>query len=163
MITGARQPPLAHLSIRVPWNDVGWGGHVCRRPKGNNSCLILRRVAEERNDDSEEANAGKSWGDLGQMLPACAAERGAFMSDYGIVRLTERELTDQKRSKLSRSELTPFSERGGAVLLEDIAAIEVAVLVEVIVDRGMGGGEFLQGLDVPKLRHRSFSSWERLV
>ncbi len=37
-------------------------------------------------------------------------------------------------------QLTPFSERGSAVLLEDIAAVEVAVVVEVVVDRGMGGG-----------------------
>ena len=57
----------------------------------------------------------------------------------------------------------PFSERGSAVLLEDIAAVEVAVLVEVVVDRGMGGGEFLQGLYISELRHRSFSSSERLV
>jgi hypothetical protein len=48
-------------------------------------------------------------------------------------------------------------------LLKDIAAVEVAVLVEVIVDRGMRGGEFLQGLYIPELRHRSFSSSERLV
>jgi|TARA_Y100000294_G_scaffold172449_1_gene187209 hypothetical protein len=81
----------------------------------------------------------------------------------GFVRLTGLELADQKRSRLSRGELTPFSERGSAILLEDIAAIEVAVLVEVVVDRGMGNGEFLQGLYVPELRHRSFSSSERLV
>jgi transcriptional regulator with XRE-family HTH domain len=30
----------------------------------------------------------------------------------GIARLTGRELADQKRSRLSRGELTPFSERG---------------------------------------------------
>jgi hypothetical protein len=59
--------------------------------------------------------------------------------------------------------LTPFSERGSPVLLEDIAAVEVAILVEVVVDRGMGGGEFLQGLYISELRHRSFSSSERLV
>ncbi len=58
----------------------------------------------------------------------------------GSVRLTGRELADQKRSRLSRSELTPFSERGSAVLLEDIAAVEVAVLVDVVVDRGIDGG-----------------------
>ena len=57
----------------------------------------------------------------------------------------------------------PFSERGSAVLLEDIAAVEVAVLVKVVVDRGMDGGEFLQGLYISELRHRSFSSSERLV
>ncbi len=73
------------------------------------------------------------------------------------------ELADQKRSRLSHGEFTPFSERGSAVLLEDIAAVEVADLVEVVVDRGMGGGEFLQGLYISELRHRSFSSSERLV
>ncbi len=59
--------------------------------------------------------------------------------------------------------MTPFSERGSAVLLEDVAAVEVTVLIEVVVDRGMGGGKLLEGLHVPELRHLSFSSSERLV
>ncbi len=42
-----------------------------------------------------------------------------------------------------RRELMPISKRSGAVLFEDIAAVGVAILVEVVVDRGMGGGEFL--------------------
>ncbi len=66
-------------------------------------------------------------------------------------------------TRASRHELTPFSKRGCAALLEDIAAVEMTVLVVVIVDRGMGGGEFLQSLHIPELRHRSFSSSERLV
>jgi hypothetical protein len=37
----------------------------------------------------------------------------------------------------------------------------VTVLIEMIMDRGMGGGEFLQGLYISELRHRSFSSPER--
>ena len=57
----------------------------------------------------------------------------------------------------------PLSERCCAVLLEDIAAVEMAILVEVVVDRGVDGREFLQGLYVPELRHCSFSSPERLV
>ncbi len=73
----------------------------------------------------------------------------------GIVGLTGLELADQKRSRLSRGELTPFSERGSAFLLEDIAAVEVAILVEVVVDRGMGGGEFLQGLYISELRQEA--------
>jgi len=36
-------------------------------------------------------------------------------------------------------------------------------MVEVVVDRGVGGGKLLQGLYGPELRHRSFSSSERLV
>ena len=81
----------------------------------------------------------------------------------GVVRLTSRELADHDRSRHSRGELTPFSERGSAVQFEDVAAVEMAVLVEVIVDRGVGGGKLLESLHVPELRHRSFSSSERLV
>jgi len=65
------------------------------------------------------------------------------MRTIGFVRVIGRDLVDQKRSKLSRSELPPFSECGSTVLLEDFAAVEMAVLVEVVLDRGMGGGEFL--------------------
>ncbi len=48
-------------------------------------------------------------------------------------------------------------------MLEDIAAIEVTVVVEMVVDRGVDRGEFLQGLDIPKPCHRTLSSSERLV
>jgi hypothetical protein len=63
----------------------------------------------------------------------------------------------------SGCQLTPLGQRGGAVLLEDVAAAEVAIVVKVIVDRGVDGGEFLQGLDVPEFRHCPFPSSERLV
>jgi hypothetical protein len=63
----------------------------------------------------------------------------------------------------SGRQLTPLGQGGRTVLFEDIAALEVTVLVEVIVDRGMGSGKLLEGFHVPKLRHRSFSSSERLV
>ena len=53
---------------------------------------------------------------------------------YGVVRLTNHELADHDRSRHSRGELTPFSERGRTVLFEDVAAVEVAVVVEVVVD-----------------------------
>jgi hypothetical protein len=39
----------------------------------------------------------------------------------------------------------------------------MAVQVEVVVDRGMDGGEFLQSHYISELRHRTFSSPERLV
>ncbi len=90
-------------------------------------------------------------------IPAIAFSR------HGIVRVTERELADRRRSRSSRGELTPFSERRRAVLLEYVAAIEVAGTVEVVVNRGMGGGEFLQGFHVPEPRHRPLSSSERLM
>ena len=37
------------------------------------------------------------------------------------------------------------------------------VEVEKVVDLGMGGGELLQGLDIPKLHHCTLSSSKRLV
>ena len=63
----------------------------------------------------------------------------------------------------SGRQLTPLGHCGRTVLFENIAAVEVAVLIEVVVDRGMGGGEFLQGLFIPEPGHRSFPSSERLV
>ena len=52
----------------------------------------------------------------------------------GVVRLTIHELASWRQSRRSRGELTPFRECGSAVLLEDVAAVEVAVEVEVVVD-----------------------------
>ena len=70
-----------------------------------------------------------------------------------------------KSGKLGNSgcKLAPFSERGSAVLLENVAAVEVAVMIEVIVYRRMDGGKLLQSLDIPESCHRSLSSSKRLV
>ncbi len=59
--------------------------------------------------------------------------------------------------------LTPLSQSGGSVLLEDISAVEMAVLIEVVVYRGVNGSKLLQGLDVPEFRHRALSSSKGLV
>ncbi len=40
-------------------------------------------------------------------------------------------------------QLTSFGQCSRAVLLEDVAAIEVTVEIEMVVDRGVNGGEFL--------------------
>ncbi len=60
--------------------------------------------------------------------------RGMSVSHKGIVRVIGRELADRRSSRLSRGELTPFRECGSAVLFEDVAAVEVTVVVEVVVD-----------------------------
>ena len=59
--------------------------------------------------------------------------------------------------------MTPLSQSGRAVLLKDVAAIEVAVKIEVIMDRGMDGSELLKGLHVPETCHRALSSREWLM
>ncbi len=43
----------------------------------------------------------------------------------------------------SGSKLTPLGEGGGAIELEILAAIKVALLVEMVVNRSMNGSEFL--------------------
>ena len=63
----------------------------------------------------------------------------------------------------SGTQLTPLGQRSRAVLLEVVAAGEVAVEVEVVVDRGVDGGELLQGFDIPEPGHRAFPSSERLM
>ena len=59
--------------------------------------------------------------------------------------------------------LTPFGQGGGSVLFEFVATVEMAFEVEVVVDRGMNGGEFLKCFYVSELRYCSFSSSERLA
>ena len=70
-----------------------------------------------------------------------------------------------KGAGLRRSgrKLTPFGQGGGAVLLECVAAVEVTVLIEMNLDRGVDGGKFLEGLHVPELCHRPLPSSERLM
>ena len=60
-------------------------------------------------------------------------------------------------------QFAPLGQGGSAVLFEFGPSVEVTVVVEMVVDRGVCGGELLQGLDVPKARHGTFSSSEGLV
>jgi len=52
----------------------------------------------------------------------------------GIVRLTDHELADHHGSRLSRCELKQLGQGGRTILFEDIAEVEVTVVVEVVVD-----------------------------
>jgi hypothetical protein len=51
----------------------------------------------------------------------------------------------------SGRQLTPLGQGSGTVLSEDVAAIEVTVLIEMIMDRGVDGGKLLQSLYVPAM------------
>lgn len=86
MFEGARQLPTMHVSVRVPWHDQKWSGRVCNNPQGNTSCLVLKRIADNKDDEFETSIAGTAWNTEGGRLPACAAERGAFMSPSGYLR-----------------------------------------------------------------------------
>lgn len=76
-----------HLSIRVPWHDNGYCGKVCCNPKYNNSCLRLKGIADNRDDNYEMLPnvAGCPMTDHEQKIP-CISEGGAFMSEIELVR-----------------------------------------------------------------------------
>ncbi len=82
---------------------------------------------------------------------------------YGCCQSNANRSPKSVNSGLSGRKLTPFGQSGRSVLPEGIAATEMTVLVEMIVDRGMSGGELLKGLHVPEFRHRALSSSKRLV
>ena len=78
---------MSHISIRVPWHDDCWNGCFCKNPSCNTYCRVLPRIAMAK-DDSEDARAGKPWGEMPQEeWPACAGENGGFMSPHSYTRV----------------------------------------------------------------------------
>lgn len=81
MHSGARQLPIQHLSVRLPWHDTGWAGTVCQAPSKNSWCMVLNRIREERDDAAEDEVAGCAWAALSEDdRPACLSERGAALN-----------------------------------------------------------------------------------
>lgn len=79
--------PKKHVSIRVPWHDTSWDGHVCANPSLNGACLKLPRIAQSRDDIAENAIAGKSLEKLDPAKwPCCVGERMTFMAPFEITR-----------------------------------------------------------------------------
>ena len=73
--------------------------------------------------------------------------------------------TNANRSQLAdddevsgHAQPTPLGKSGGAVSLKVVSAVEVAFLVEVVMDGGVDGSEFLQTSHASETQHRSFSS-----
>jgi len=69
--------------MRVPWGDRPWDQHVCDPPLDNSSCLLLKNIGEERDDDHEVAAAGQDIGVLDMRCLPCLSERGTFMAPNG--------------------------------------------------------------------------------
>ena len=76
-----------HLSIRVPWHDHGWDGTVCKDPQNNNSCLRLKNIYENRDDNAEAIICGQCMAEHAPSL-SCISEGSAFMSPVPMVRTT---------------------------------------------------------------------------
>ncbi len=72
---------VRHLSIRVPWHDRGWDGHVCNQPLENSACLALKLIATRRRDDVESRIAQEAFEDLPHdEVPPCLRSSGTFLS-----------------------------------------------------------------------------------
>ena len=62
-----------------------------------------------------------------------------------------------------RKQAAPVSESGGAVQLVIQSAVESALPAEMVMDRGVNGGEFLQGSQAPETERRTLPPSERLM
>lgn len=72
---------VRHLSVRVPWHDRAWDGHVCNAPLANSSCLALKLIAENRRDTVEEGIAGQAFDGLPpEQVPPCLKVSASFLS-----------------------------------------------------------------------------------
>ncbi|GAB3553093.1 hypothetical protein J2S53_003694 [Actinopolyspora lacussalsi] len=71
---------VRHLSVRVPWHDAGWNGSVCHDPSSNSSCVLLKNIGENREDDYETENAGRPFAELNPKKLPCVSERAGFLS-----------------------------------------------------------------------------------
>lgn len=75
---------VRNLSIRVPWHDRGWDGHVCDDPEGNSSCLALKLIAESKRDAEEATIRGESFETIEpQKRPPCLRSSATFLSARG--------------------------------------------------------------------------------
>lgn len=73
---------MKHISIRVPWHDKKWNGHVCDCPTNNPFCMMLKNINKGKDCKKEEAVASKEWSTLSvDELPACKGENGGFMNE----------------------------------------------------------------------------------
>lgn len=61
MHSGARQLPIQHLSVRLPWHDTGWTGTVCQAPSKNSWCMVIGGIR----DAVATISFGARWRDAG--------------------------------------------------------------------------------------------------
>jgi hypothetical protein len=64
----------------------------------------------------------------------------------------------RRRQNSGRAEPAPLSKCDVAAGLENSSWSKVAFLVEVVMNRALYGGEFLQTSHLPKAKHRPFPS-----
>ncbi len=109
LASGARRLPTHHITVRVPWHDAGWEGTVCDRPQENTSCLILRRIGENRKDENEVRCAAKRFDELNSDdLPPCVSEHAQFMAPFELRRTIDHPYVEFYPETHGHFAPTPF-------------------------------------------------------
>ena len=99
---------MRHLTLRVAWHDNAWNGTVCSDPRENAFCLALDRIRLERDDDHEEALAGRPFAGLASKdMPPCRAESGAFMSTAAWTRIIQHPYQEIAKTAATHGHLRP--------------------------------------------------------
>lgn len=98
---------MKHISIRVPWHDKKWSGHVCDCPSNNPFCMTLKNICKAKNCEIEESVASKEWNTLSaDRLPACKGENGGFMNEKAYKRMFKHVYQDSKND-IPQTKLKP--------------------------------------------------------
>lgn len=99
---------IRHLTIRVPWHDMKWNGHICTEPSRNSFCLALDRIRAGRDDLQEDHDSGVAWADLEpSRLPPCIAENGGFMNDREWRRVFDHPYQQISKASSTHGHLNP--------------------------------------------------------
>ena len=112
MIQGARNLPVQHLTIRVPWHDSGWKGTFCKTCTANTSCTVLPRIATGRDDAFETLHAGESIEDLARSQhPPCVDEHGTFMAKFSLSMQKKHPYAESAKTTHGHFADTPYTIR----------------------------------------------------
>ena len=110
MISGSRQLPTQHITVRVPWHDNSWKGTICNKPCANSSCTVLPRIATGRNDQHEENIAGQSIQELDRKdYPPCVDEHGTIMASFSQVLNKNHPYTVSAPDTHGHFDTTPYT------------------------------------------------------
>lgn len=85
-----------HISIRVPWHDNNWNGKICKNPKENTSCMVLKNIYENKKAEEEMENINKK---LDCIKCPCISEGAGFMSNTSLQKTTIHPYAKNKNNK----------------------------------------------------------------
>ena len=128
----ARAPELLHSPLMGDTGLAAGAGRYPVRPRGDTTSGFSPAARNRRATDFYEQRSIDGFRALSDQL--------------------DRTSRTNNRGR-SGCKLTPLGQSGGAIEFEVLAVVKMTFLVEMIVDRGVGGSKFLHGLDVLSAHH----------